>query len=142
MAAKPIYIGTIKSPFARIQNSDASNLVVLWTPGANGSKIRAIGVSSTDSVSRDLALYVTKGGVDYLLGTVSIPLNSGNANNIAAVDLLNALSGTTVLMPWIRTDADGSKFLELESGAVLKAKALTTLTVTKTWDFAMHGGDY
>lgn len=142
MAAKPIYVGTIKSPFARIQNSDASNLVVLWTPGAAGSKIRAIGVSSTDTASRDLALYVTKSGVDYLLGTVSIPLRSGDLNNTPAVDLLNALSGGNPLMPWIRTDADGAKYIELESGAVLKGKALTTITSGKTWDFAMHGGDY
>lgn len=137
MASAPIFLGSVKSPMAQILPADASNLITLWTPGASGSKITAIGVSSTDTADRDIALYVTKSAVDYLLGTVKIPLSSGNTNAIPAVDLLNSSQ-----LPWVRTDPDGAKYLQLESGAVLKAKALTTVTAAKAIQFAMHGGDF
>jgi hypothetical protein len=137
VAAAPIFVGAVKSPMAQILPADASNLVVLWTPGASGSKITALGISSTDTSDRDVAFYVTRGGVDYLLFTLKVPLNSGNTNAIPAVDALASSMG-----PWVRIDQDGSKYLNLESGAVLKAKALTTVTAAKALQFAMHGGDY
>ena len=137
MAAKPIYIGSIKSALAQILPADVSNLVVLWTPPALGSKITALGVSSTDTAARDIALYITKSAVDYLLFTVAIPVTAGFTNAIPAVDLLASAMG-----PWVRTDADGAKYLMLESGAVLKAKALTTVTAAKALQFFMQGGDF
>jgi hypothetical protein len=137
MAAAPIFIGAIKSPMAQILPGDAQTLVTLWTPGSAGSKINAIGIASTDTAARDIQLYVTKGGVDYLLCTIAIPINSGNVNNVPAVDPLAHANA-----PWIRTDENGAKYLLLESGAVLKAKALTTVTAAKAIQFAMSGGDF
>jgi hypothetical protein len=136
MSASPIFLGTVKSPGARILPADSTNLVTLWTPGANGSKVLTIGASSTDTSDRDVAFYLTKGGVDYLLGTIKIPLNSGNANNIPSVDVLAHPN-----LPAIRLDADGARYLWLEVNAVLRAKALVAVTAAKEIDFFMYGGD-
>lgn len=136
MAARPIYFGSVKNHVAQILNADASNLVTLVTAGASGSQITALGAASTDTSDRDVAFYVTKGGTDYLLGTVKIPANSGNTNALAAVDVLSS-----AMLAWVRQDADGAKYLHLENGSVLKAKALTTVTAAKAIQFFAHGGD-
>lgn len=137
MAASPIYLGTVKSPAAQILPADGTGLVTLFTPGANGSKLSALGMASTDTANKDVAFYITKSGVDYLLGTVQAPLNAGNANNVAAVDVL-----ASAMLPWVRQDADGARYLFLESGAVLKAKATVAVTAAKAIQFFMHGGDF
>lgn len=137
MAASPIYLGTVKNAAARIQNADGTALITLWTAPALGSKLNALGVSSTDTVARDVALYVSRGGVDYLLATVQVPINAGNANNVPAIDVF-----AHVNLPWVRQDADGARYLFLENGSVLKAKAVVTVTAATQVAFFMQGGDF
>lgn len=126
MSASPVYFGTIKTAVAQVLNADASNLVTLYTAPASGGKVESIAISSNDTSARDLSLVVSKGGVDYVIGTKTIPITAGQIAATPAVDFLNSTE-----CPWSRVDENGNRFLFLDTGCVLKMKTLTTVTSAK-----------
>ena len=126
MANAPIFPGAFKTSAARLQNSDSTNLVTVLTPPTNGSKVVGIMVTSDDSSARDLQLVVTKGGVDYPIGTIQIAITAGTIAATAAVNMLDVAK-----LPGLPIDRDGQRYLLLESGAVLKAKVLVAVTSAK-----------
>ena len=89
----------------------------VYTPGANGSKIDALIVTSTDATARDLTLAVQISAADYVIGTVSIPITAGTINSAPSVDLLRNSQ-----IPCFAYDAFGNKCLYLANGSVLRAK--------------------
>lgn len=133
----PIFPQSVQNFVAQIQNADGQAIKTLVSGGTNGTKIESIIVSSTDTSNRDIALYLTISSVNYLLATVSIPLDSGNTNSVIPVDLLrsNSLAG----LAW---DANGNKFLYVANGATLGVSALTTVTSTKSIQFVAQGGNF
>lgn len=114
---------------AQIQNSDASNLVTLYSPAAD-VKIESLGVTSSDTSARDVSFVVTKGGVDYIIGSKAVPITAGQIAATPAVNLLDQ-----AIAPFLRVDENGNTYLLLDSTCVLKAKALTTVTSTKVLQF-------
>jgi hypothetical protein len=138
VTSTPIFPQSIKNGSVQIANSDASNLKTIITPGADGSRVDALFVSSTDTSARDLQLVVTKGGVDYILGTISIPANAGNTN---AVALVNAFAQSNISSA-LTTDLNGNRILMLENGSVLKARSLTTVTATRFINLFASYGDF
>jgi hypothetical protein len=138
MTATPVFPQSIKNGAVQIANADASNLKTIITPGANGARVDSLLVSSTDTSARDLQLVVTKGGVDYILGTLSVPANTGNTNALA---MLNALAHANI-GPFLINDLNGNKILFLESGSVLKAKTLTTVTSARFINLFASYGDF
>jgi len=136
--ATPIFPQSIKNGAVQIANADASNLKTIITPGANGARVDSLLVSSTDTSARDLQLVVTKGGVDYIVGTLSVPANTGNTNALA---MLNALAHANI-GPFLSNDLNGNKVLLLESGSVLKAKTLTTVTSARFINLFASYGEY
>jgi hypothetical protein len=138
MTATPVFPQSIKNGAVQIANADASNLKTIITPGANGARVDSLLVSSTDTSARDLQLVVTKGGVDYILGTLSVPANTGNTNALA---MLNALAHANI-GPFLSNDLNGNKILMLESGSVLKARTLTTVTSTRFINLFASYGDF
>ena len=136
--ATPIFPQTIRGASAQILNADGTTKKTLCAGGTNGTRIDAISVASTDTAARDLQLWMNNGSVDQLLCTVSIPINSGNANNVAAVDLLRSSFG-----PMLAYDANGNRVLYVPNGYTLKVAAATSVTATKQLDvLATAAGDY
>lgn len=117
--------------------ADTTTLKTLWTPPANGSKIVSINVASDDTATKDMQLWVSKGGTDYLLGTKTIAITAGF---ITGTPAFNWFDG--VQIPAIPVDADGQRYLLLESGAVLKAKVTVAVTAAKTIYISAFGMDF
>lgn len=139
MSNLPIFPTTIKSWLAKIALADTTALKTLVTPGANGSRIDSIMVSNTaTAAASDLQFYITFGGVDYLIDTVTIPVNSGFVNSIVPVAIL--AHATKFL--WTAYDANGNRYLVLASGAVLKAKVLANMATGKEIAIFAQGADY
>lgn len=136
--ATPIFPQSIKNGAVQIANSDASNLKTIVSPGTNGSKVENLLVSSTDTSARDLQIIVTKSAVDYILGTISIPANTGNTNALAMINVFAHAN----ISGFLNSDNNGNKFLYLENGSVLKAKTLTTVTSTRVINLFAQYGDY
>lgn len=123
MSSTPAFFVTPKTIAARLQNSDGTSLVTVYTPPTAGAKIAALMAVSTDSAARDIGLFITKGGVDYPLCTVAVPITAGT---IAATPQVNLINRTSA--PGLPLDSDGQAYILLETGAVLKAKALVAIT--------------
>lgn len=134
---KPIFPQLIVTPMQQILPADTTSLKTLCTAGANGTKIERITVTSTDTSAKDLQLVVTSGGTDYIIGTASIPANSGNTNALPTVSLLEHAQ-----FVGLAGDANGNKYLYLAAGAVLKAKALSAVTTARAINIFVQGGDY
>ena len=135
--ATAIFPQTIKTGVAQIAPADTTTLKTLFTAGAAGSRIDNIFVSSTDTSSKDLQFVVTISAVDYVIGTLFILSNSVFTN---AVPLVNVFAHSQFAA--LNNDLNGNKCLFLATGAVLKVKALTTVTTAKVISVVAQYGDY
>jgi hypothetical protein len=133
----PIFPQTIKTIAKRIITSDSTNLVTLFTAGANGAVVRNLQVCSDDSSARTFQLWQTFGGVDVLIGTISISSNSGANGSIAPVSITNHAN----MLP-LPFDANGNRVLEMEAGAVLKGKVTSAMSATRIMHIIGAAGDY
>jgi hypothetical protein len=139
MSNLAIFPAAINPQVARVQNSDGTNKVTIFTPGASGSIISSINISSTETaVARLFQVYITQSAIDYLLTSINIPVNSGFAATTIPIDLMRSTQ-----FPSNSYDPNGNKVLFLKSGQLLKV-ALSTGSVTagKFIDWCTQGVDY
>lgn len=111
---------------------DTTTKKTVWTAGANGGYLSGVSVTSDDTADRNLNVYITIGGTDYLVGQILIPLASGTSTT-PAVNLLSL-----GLLPWLQPD--GSWIFP--ASAILKVAAAVTITAAKTITIVGHGMDY
>lgn len=137
MTATPVFPQTIKNGQVQILPADTTSLKTIYTAAANGSVVSSILMSSTDTTSRDVQFYVTIGGTDYLLATVSCLLNSGFTNAVPLISVLDHANFATQLV-----DSHGNRCLYLASGSVLKAKVLVAVTAAKAISLFAQAGDF
>lgn len=135
--SSPVLVQLPKVGLVQIVNADASNQKDAFTAGADGSKIVAVLAASDDTSARVLQLSILRSAVNYVLGSVNVPIASGTDGTAPAVDLLN--STQLVGLP---TDNDGQRYLLLENGDKLQVKSLTTVTAAKTVHVKTIAGNF
>ena len=138
VTSTPIFPQVISAGFYQLVPADTTTLKTLFTAGANGSRIDNILVTSTDTGSKDLQFVITYSAVDYVVGTLSIPALSGFTAAVVPVLVFNHANFSS----YLGVDANGNKMLFLPIGAVLKVKALSTVTVAKVISVNCQGGDF
>lgn len=136
MSATPTLISNVRNDGAQIQNADGTSFVSVVTPVAAGTRVKSIHASSTDTSAQVLQIAITKGGVDYVLGEVSVPAGSGTDGASSSVSLLNATK-----MPALQSDGI-SRWLDLATGSVLKIKSKTAVTSAKVIQIVAECGDF
>lgn len=136
MAAAPIFPGSINAGQQTFVNADGTTKKTLLTAGSSGTRVDTISATSDDTSTRVMQLWVTTGGVDYLLGEVSITLGAGSDGTTKAISVLNVTD-----LPWVR-DEGGNKVIYLESGEVLKGMMKVAVTAAKTIYLRAQGADY
>jgi hypothetical protein len=120
--------------------STTTNLVSLFTAGTNGSRVTSIVFATTDSAANNVFLILNGGGgagTLSIVGQVNVPLTSGTAGSILAVDAL--LSTVTVGLP---TDNNGKKFIHMEAGDILYYGFVANMTSGKIFYATAMGEDY
>lgn len=132
----PAYLQTIINKVVTIVNADSTNLKTVYVAGANGSRFTSLLVTSDDSSNRDLKIYWTISGTDYLLGIVQIPLTAGTVNTVPTVNLFNSTN-----FPGLSVDSNGNRYMDLASGTTLKVAAGSAVTTAKTITVAGYGAD-
>lgn len=130
---------TIRNPLVNLATSDGAisgglsstsilNTKLFLSAGSDGSVVKAISITSDDSVARNVAFYLnTDGGTSrYLIGTVNVPINSGYTGISVNVDALNNtyLIGLTL-------DQTGRQILPLAAGASISVGVTTAITALK-----------
>lgn len=136
---KPIFPQVISNfTPARILPADTTTQKTIVTAGANGAKVESIIIHSTDTAAKDVVLVMTVSAVDYPIGTISIPANSGNTNALPPISFFKHANITDVL----NIDGNGNRYLYLAAGAILKVNVTATLTASKVMSFIPQGGDF
>lgn len=126
MSSTPAFAVVPRAGLTQIANADASNQKDVLTAGTSGTKISALMASSDDTSARVVQVSILRGATNYVLGSASVPAASGTDGSTAGIDLLKSL-----LLPGLPFDADGQKYVFLESGDKLQVKSLATVTSDK-----------
>lgn len=129
----PTFAKQPRHGLAQILPADTTAQKTVITAGANGSKVMSLYASSTDTVARDVQIAIVRSATTYILGTVTVPLSSGNTAAAPTVDLFNVTAfpfNGTVGGVWA-VDHDGQHYLNLESGDTLVVSVLVTVTAAK-----------
>ena len=138
----PIFPSTLLSAAVQFTNSTSTTVpTTILAAQTNGAKLEAIMITSTDTSARDVSVYVTISATNYLLGTVSIPAGAGLTDTVPAVNFLTALSSGAAMLP-LPVDANGNRYLYLQSTASLTATPGTTITSAKTIQIITVGGAF
>ena len=136
----PAFVQNANPGVVNIVNADAQAQKVLLTAGANGSKVESISIASSDTVARDISIYLTRAAVNYLLTTVSIPAGAGQPAAPAAIPAVDIMRSAQ--WPGLAFDAVGNRYLLLKSGDTLTVNAPVSITAAKTVTVQAQGGDY
>jgi hypothetical protein len=137
VTATPIFPQAPKVYTAQILPADTTSKKTLCAGGTNGTRIDALNIASTDTSNRDIQLWMNNGSIDLLLTTLQIPLNAGNANNVAAVDGMRQAN-----FPGLSYDANGNPTILVPNGYTLKIACTGTVTAAKEIDAVATASDF
>lgn len=129
----PIVPGTVGGSTQTFQNADGTTSKVIYASGANGSRVDAVSITSTDTAQQQMKIIINDGAADHVVGWVTIPITAGTDGVTKSVSLLNSVNET-----WL--SASGSIFLK--SGWSLKLAMYSAVTVAKLIDTVSFCGDY
>jgi hypothetical protein len=120
-----------------LQSADTTLAKLCYTAGANDSDVKAIVAITSDTTTVNVQLFVCRGGTDYIIGTVNLPVQAGNLGTVPGIDLLNATA-----IPGLPLDNVGKRYLPLKTGDTLKVSCQATMTAGKTTYVSVFGQDY
>lgn len=121
--------GTYQISLAQIVNADGTTLKQLASSQFPDLRIDNILLTSSDTVTRVVDFWYNLSGVNYLIGSVSVPAGAGYAG-VAAVDAM----ATLLLI--------GQIGLPMNSSAVLNWAVETTVTAAKVVQAVVLGGRF
>lgn len=109
----------------------------IFTGGANGSVVRKIAITSSDTSDRILTLYASDGSQDFIIGTVTVPANAGTNALVAAIGFM----ANTFNSPSFMVDDNGNYFCYVPNGWKLRA-SVAQPTADKLITVFVQGGNY
>jgi len=133
--ATPIFPQTVKNGVITIVNATGTANVTSYTAGTSGAKIESWIVTSTDTSDRILNIWYNTSATNYLIGTVNIPLNSGNSTSVPTVDILANLTG-------LARDSNGNKYIYVSASNLLTISVTVAVTAAKTVTSFIQAGDF
>lgn len=137
MALKPKFTDIPNISGASFTDADGTNKKDIFTPGANGARVEAIVIVTTEIVVNDVLLFIYDGANDLPIGHIDVPVGSGTDGTVNAVDALNATN-----LPFIQKDVNGNSYINLKNGYKIKAAMLTAVASGKQLDISAIGSDY
>jgi hypothetical protein len=123
-------------------NADGTTPKLLFTAGADDTDVDAIIVTSNDTSSQKIVLYITRSAVDYLLSTVNVPNGAGTDAFNPSVDLLAIVPVASGGLTSLTLNNMGKQYLRLKSGDTLKVATTVAITAAKTVWISAFGQDY
>ena len=116
-----------------------TNTILLGTAGAEGSVVKSLVVSSTDTASASVQFWISTdaGTTKYLLGTVVVAALSGNAT-LTNIDVLG-----NAIIAGLPVDSAGRPVLELTASAKIYIGVITSaVTASKNVYVVAQVEDY
>ncbi len=103
----------------------------LHTAPTEGSIVKSINVSSSDTAIRYMELSINDGVDDFILGTIEIPITAGQSVT-GVVPSVNALDSANIV--GLEKDIQGNNIIKLAPSYILKARMIATITSAKAVD--------
>ena len=110
-------------------NADSTNIKVIYdnSAGTKAVRIDMLSITSDDTSARNVQFSRLISAVDYVIGTVNVPIASGiNGSTPRVTALASSTTGIGAL------DADGIYVCWIPAGQKLDAKMLVAVTADKT----------
>lgn len=140
VTATPVFAQAPKPYVQQILPATTTTTVILVTAGANGTIIKGINCTNTDTAAASLVQFnVARSAVNYLQTTVNVPLSSGNIS-AATAPPVNAMAPAN--WPGLPVDSNGDPFLNLASGDTLLMNVTVTVNSGKVVACTAVGADY
>lgn len=124
----PIFPQVINTPVLMYRDSNAVQVLPFWTGSGNGDKLESLALCSNDTNATVMNTYFQVGGINYQLGTISIPGNAGT--DAAITSAVNGLNSAAI-MQWVRSDSNGRNYMYIGPGVTLAFGLQSGLTKTK-----------
>lgn len=121
-----------------LTNADTTVAKLCFTAHVtNDSDVKSITATSNQATGIILHLYVTRGGNDYLIGSMTVNGSSGFDSTTPITDLISA-----AYFGGLPVDNVGKLYLPLKAGDTLKVACDSTMTAGKTCWVNIFGEDY
>jgi hypothetical protein len=133
MASSPQFVSAPNVALMKFLTADHTNAKVIFTPGANGSRVMALVATSTDSVSRQFHLWLTRGAVAYRLDTVAIP---------AATSVTPTTNTNLLDTDWFTWLDPTEPHLILPADVTVSAAPTAAISTDAEITFIVFGGDF
>lgn len=130
MATSPSFAATPHTEVTKFEPADTTTRKTIFTAASGGSRIESISAISNDNAIRRVLFYLTNGGVDFLLGFVTLPATTSTIPIVSA-GLLNS-------QVWLQSMDLG---LVLSSGFTIRANIESTITAGREITILAVGGD-
>jgi hypothetical protein len=116
-----------------------TNGATIYTAGTKGGRVYSLSAVTDDAAVAPLVhLYILRGATVIPLGTVTVPISSGNT--LAARANVNFLDGANIL--GLPRDNANNVYIPLMPNDVLRCGVLINLTALKTCWVQGQGSDY
>lgn len=132
-----VFVQTPKITPKSILPADTTAKVTICTAGSDGTKVVGITVTSTDTGTRILQIWLTRSATSYLLASYLIAIGAGTDGAISVFDAMNG-----VIWPGLPFDNDGQRYFFLESGDTLQASVTVAITAAKEIDITVVSGNF
>lgn len=134
---KVFFTKDIRFKPTQFDSTDGTTAKEIFAPSTEGSRIDGIAISSTSGSSKTILLQINDGTTISKLGHVTVPAGAGTNGSVAVVSGLNRGN-----LPWLKTDANGNPYINLNSGMNIEAKLLAALSAGENIDLTVFGASY
>jgi hypothetical protein len=134
MAAAPIFTATPNVTGTAFANADSTNYKTIYTPGASGSRVHAIMVTSDDSVEHYMSFAIEQSSTQYVLGTAYVAAKPSSSFSHASTNVLDPDMWT-----WLNINDIA---IVLPAGTLIKLKMDVAVSAAQAVDVVVMGGDY
>lgn len=129
----PIFIDTPNNAEVTFVNADGTTAKDLMSAGTDGTKVLAINVTSDDTSTVEMEVYLHDGTTAYLLGTVDVVTLSGTDGATPSVNIMD---------PSLIAGLDANGELFMASGYKIQVAPKAAVTSAKTVTVVGFAGDY
>lgn len=127
---------------AVLTNATGSTETNLLTSVAYDRRVYLITAASTDSTARTLSIKLKSGSSSYLLYTLSILANSGNATTVAATDIFYDTNGLSVPFFAKTYEPDGGYYFNLPAGWSITGTIAGSIAIGSSITIKTSGDTY
>lgn len=130
-------VGTIAASSNTVTLGSDTNGATVYTAGSKGGRVMSLNLTTNDTVTVNVFLWILNGASVRPLGILNVPLSAGNAANTLNINGLDP-----AVLKGLPRDAMGNPYIPLQPNEVLRAGALANLTSAKTCYVTATGMDY